>query len=119
TNGGEHLFLASRLEQMLQLEADIEVIFYRRLASSGDDDDIRHPGVHHLFDAVLDERLVDKRQHFFWLGLGSGQESSAEAGGREHGFTNLGYHASNPIVDVTTREECRSRTKRAGRRDRP
>ena len=30
-----------------------------------------------LFDAVLDDRLVDERKHFFWLRLGRGKESGA------------------------------------------
>ena len=41
-----------------------------------------------LFDAVLDDRLVDQRQHFLRLRLGGRQETGAEAGGGEDGFAD-------------------------------
>ena len=41
-----------------------------------------------LFDAVLDDRFVDQRQHFLGLRLGGGRESGAETRGREDGFSN-------------------------------
>ena len=46
------------------------------------------PGGHRLLDAVLDDRLVDQRQHLLGLRLGRGQEAGAPAGGREDGFTD-------------------------------
>ena len=41
-----------------------------------------------FFDAVLDDRLVDQRQHFLGLRLGGGQEAGAETGGGEDGFAD-------------------------------
>ncbi len=42
-----------------------------------------------LFDAILDEGLVDEAEHLFGRGFGGGKEASAEASGREHGFADL------------------------------
>ena len=56
------------------------------------------PGGHRLLDPVLDDRLVDERQHLLGLRLGGGQEARAEAGGGEDGLADL-RHGSN---DATT-----------------
>ena len=42
-----------------------------------------------LLDAVLDDRLVDERQHLLRLRLCCGQEPRAETGGGENGLANL------------------------------
>ena len=41
-----------------------------------------------FFDAVLDDGLVDERQHFFGLRFGCGKKSGAEAGGGEDDFAH-------------------------------
>ena len=46
------------------------------------------PGGDGLFDRVLDDRLVDQRQHLLRLRLGGGQEAGAPAGGGEDGLSN-------------------------------
>ena len=46
------------------------------------------PGGDRLFDRVLDDRLVDQRQHLLGLRLGGGKEAGAPAGGGEDGFSN-------------------------------
>jgi hypothetical protein len=43
-----------------------------------------------FFDGVLNQRLVDDRQHLFRLGFGRGQKSGAESGNWENGFSNSG-----------------------------
>ena len=58
------------------------------LAAAGDQDDVVDAGGDRLLDAVLDDRLVDERQHLFRLGLGGGKEPGPQTGGREHGFAN-------------------------------
>ena len=53
------------------------------------------PGVQGLFDAVLDDRLVDERQHLLGLGLSGGQETGPQTRGGENGFANFrGRHRS-------------------------
>ena len=80
--------LAARLEKRLELDRDVEVILDRVLAAAGDEDDVVDAGRDRFLDAVLDDRLVDERQHFLRLRLGRGQEAGAEAGGGEDGFAD-------------------------------
>ena len=47
------------------------------------------PRGHGFFDAVLNDGLVDEREHFLGLGFGGGQEARAEAGGGENGFADF------------------------------
>ena len=84
----ELLALAARLEKRLELDRHVEVIFDRVLAAAGDQDDVVDARGDRLFDAVLDDRLVDERQHFLRLRLGGGQKSGAETGGGEDGFAD-------------------------------
>ena len=60
-----------------------------RLAAAGDDDDLGAAGGYGLFDAVLDQRLVDEAEHLFRRGLGCGKEAGAHACGREDCFADL------------------------------
>ena len=46
------------------------------------------PDADGFLDAVLNDRLVDERQHFLGLRLGGRQEPRAEAGRGEDGFAN-------------------------------
>ena len=73
----EQIELAALLKKAFQFDVDVEMILDRVLAAPGDDDDVLDAGRDGLFDAVLDDRLVDERKHFFWLCLGRGQESRA------------------------------------------
>ena len=72
----------------LELDRHVEVILDRVLAAAGDEDDVVDAGRDRLLDAVLDDRLVDERQHFLRLRLGGGQEAGAEAGGGEDRLAN-------------------------------
>ena len=85
---GEQLRLAARLEKGLELDRHVEVILDGVLAAAGDEDDVVDARRHGLFDAVLDDRLVDQRQHLFRLRLGGREEAGAEPGGGEDGFAN-------------------------------
>ena len=84
----QHLDVALALEQLLELVGVVEVVLDRPLLAAGDDDDLLDAGGDRLFDAVLDDRLVDQRQHLLGLRLGGGQEPCAPAGGREDCFSN-------------------------------
>jgi hypothetical protein len=68
---------------VLELVVEVEVILDRALLAAGDDDDLLDAGRDRLLDGVLDDRLVDQRQHLLRLRLRGGQEASAPAGGRE------------------------------------
>src|ERR1035437_1575811 len=70
---------ATRLEELLELEVDFEVILDRPLLAAGDDDDLLDTGLDRLFDAVLDDRLVNEREHLLRLCLGGREEAGAPA----------------------------------------
>ena len=84
----EALDLAALLEQVLQLVAEVEVILDRPLLAGRDDDHLLDARRHGLLDRVLDDRLVDEREHLLGLGLGGGQEAGAPAGGGEDGLAD-------------------------------
>lgn len=69
-----------------RLVADVEVIFQRALAATGHDGDLVQTSIQCFFNAILDQWLVDHRQHFLGHGFGSGQEASTVAGCREQAF---------------------------------
>ena len=101
--------LAARLEERLELDRDVEVILDGVLAAAGDEDDVVDARGDRFFDAVLDDRLVDERQHFLGLRLGRRQEAGAEAGGGKDGFAN---GVSRGIVRRGIRSVERSRRDR-------
>ena len=84
----EHLDVALLLEQVLELVGEVEVVLDRPLLAGGDDDDLLDPGGDGLLDRVLDDRLVDQRQHLLRLRLGGREEAGAPAGGGEDGLAN-------------------------------
>jgi hypothetical protein len=68
----ELLRLAAGLEKRLEFDRHVEVILDGVLAAPSDEDDVVDPGRDRLLDAVLNDRLVDQRQHLFRLRLGGG-----------------------------------------------
>ena len=82
-------FLAALLQRLLQLVADVEVVFHGGLAAAGDDDDFVAAGGNRLFHAVLNDGLVHQRHHLFGERLGGRQKASAQPGGGEDRLTNL------------------------------
>ena len=63
---------AALLEHVFEFVADVEMVFDGLLAASGDDENLVAAGGHGLFDSVLDDGLVDQREHFFGLSFGCG-----------------------------------------------
>ena len=66
------------LELILQLDRTVEVILDGALVAAGDDQDVVDAAFAGLLDHVLDHRLVDDRQHLFWLRLGCREEPGAK-----------------------------------------
>ena len=99
----QEIELAALLEKTFELDVDVEMILDRVFTAAGDDDDVVDAGQHCLFDPVLDDRLVDQREHFLWLRFSGGQKSGAETGSREDNFANARFHAPIlPELPVTT-----------------
>ena len=88
----EEIGLATRFQERFQLGVGGEVIVDDAFSLCGHEHDVVDTGRQGLFDAVLDDRLVDERQHLFRLRLGSGQEAGAEAGGGKDGFADRLRH---------------------------
>ena len=104
----ELLALAARLEKRFQLHRSIEVVLDRVLAAAGHQDDVVHAGRDRFLDAVLDDRLVDERQHLFGLCFGGRQEPRAEARGGEDGLADGVAHARHRSIGRMRGREVRS-----------
>jgi hypothetical protein len=98
---GEQVLLAPGLEKGLELDGHVEVVLDRVLSAPGDEDDVVDARRHRFFHAVLDDRLVDERQHFLRLRLGGGQEPGTQARRREDRFTNRFAHRSLSIATAS------------------
>ena len=68
------------------------MIFNRLFAPAGHDNNLVAPRRQRLFDPVLNDWLVNNRQHFFRLGFGSGKKACAESSSRENCFANFHGH---------------------------
>ena len=77
------------------------MIVDRALAPAGDKKELLDAGGFRLLDRVMDERLVDDRQHFLRHRLGRGQKASAQPGDRENGFADTLMH--EPLDHVLRR----------------
>ena len=79
----QQLGLVAQRELGLELVRLVEMVLDRALVAAGDEDHVGDAGRRGLLDRVLDQRLVDDRQHLLRTRLGDGQEAAAEAGDRE------------------------------------
>ncbi len=80
----QQLGLVRLLERVLELEGEVEVVLDRPLVPAGDEDHLPDAGGVGLLDGVLDQRLVDDRQHLLRHGLGGRKKARAEAGYRKN-----------------------------------
>jgi hypothetical protein len=90
-NLGQLLRLAAGFELALELRRAVEVILDGTLGAAGDEyqlGDTRRDG---FLGGVLNERLVDDRQHLLGGHLGGRQEARAEARDGENGLANSGH----------------------------
>ena len=65
------------------------MVFHRRLAAPGNKDNLSASRRHSLFHTVLDQRLIDQRQHLLRHRLGGGKKTRAHARGRKNCFANF------------------------------
>src|SRR6267378_2034819 len=84
--------LVLALELGLQLVGLVEVVLDRALVAAGHENHLGDSRRGRLFDRVLDERLVDDRQHFLRARLGHRQKAAAEPCDREYRFSQPGVH---------------------------
>ena len=88
----QQLGLALGLEQLLEFLVGIEVILDGALGSAGDEHQALRAGGQRLLDRVLDQRLVDHRQHLLRAGLGGRQEARTAPGDREYRCSDFALH---------------------------
>ena len=81
----EEVFLAGFAQRLRQLAVQVEVVFDRRLARPGDEEQALHPDARQFLDDVLHHGLAPDRQHLLRLGLGGRQQARAQAGDRNDG----------------------------------
>ena len=92
-----HPPLEERIERLRSAALMIEVVLDAALAGAGDHDDLFDTRSHGLLDDVLDDRLIEEREHLLWDSLGGGKEAGAEAGGEYDSFADLQGDALAPF----------------------
>ncbi len=97
----EHVFLAALAQGRLELEGAVEMIVDRALAPARDKEELLDPGRLGLLDRVMNERLVDDRQHLFRHRLGRRQEPGSQPGDRKNGLANWFVHELLDRVPVS------------------
>jgi len=83
--------LVALAQHLLEFELNIEIVFDHTFATAGHEYEMFDAGFRRFIDHILDDRLVDDRQHFFWHSLCGRQEAGAEARNREDCFTNFPF----------------------------
>ena len=86
---GQQLFLVRGLQLALELVSRVEVVLDGTFVAAGHKDHVADACGIGFFHRVLDQWLVHDRQHFLGLGLGRGQEASAQSSHRKNCFVNL------------------------------
>ena len=87
------------------------MVFDHMLAAAGDENELPDTRLARLFDGILDDGLVDHRQHFFGNGLGGGQKAGAHPRDRKYGFTNAlwcGHLKTDDSSTTTPTPHCSS-----------
>ena len=82
----QHVLLAAFLERGFELVGGVEVVRNGALAAAVDEDEFGDTRPNGFLHRVLDQRLVDHRQHFLRIRLGGRQKARAESGDRKHGL---------------------------------
>ena len=96
----QKLGLALRFERRLQLRRTVEVVLDSLLRVTGDEHEMVDSGRHRLLHRVLDERLVDDREHLLGERLGRRQEPGAQPRHGEDGLSDSIRHRLTPSLDV-------------------
>ena len=70
------------------------MVLDRALGAAGDEKELLDAGGLRLLDRILDQRLVDDRQHLLWHRLGRRQKAGAEAGDRKYRLADTLMHGT-------------------------
>src|SRR5439155_24581943 len=97
--------LAGRFQLGFELVSLVEMVFDGALVTPRNEDHFIDAGRDCLLDRILDQRLVDYRQHFLWLRLGGRQESATQTGDRKNGLSDR-FHCSTPFCECSKSSSC-------------
>ena len=89
---GEQLGLAALAQRRLELEGTVEMVVDRALGAARDKEELLDAGRLGLLDRVMNERLIDDRQHFLRHRLGRRQKAGAQPGDRENSLADRFVH---------------------------
>ena len=99
THARQQLGLALRFQRRLEIRRTIEVILDRLLRVSGDEHEMIDTGRYRFFRRVLDEGLVDDREHLLRERLRRRQEPGAQPRHGEDRLSNSIRHCLTPSVE--------------------
>ncbi len=102
-HGREQFLLALRLEFLLELVVGVEMVLDGALRRAGDEDELVGARRQGLLGRVLDEGLVDDRQHLLGARLRRRQEAGAAAGDWKYGRPDA-CHSGSLLIAVETGE---------------
>ena len=89
----EQVLFALGLQHRFEFGVGVEVILDRPLRTAGDEHQGLGAGRQRLVDGVLDQRLVDDRQHFLRTGLGGRKKARTAPGhGKYDRFNDVLRH---------------------------
>src|SRR5438067_7040408 len=80
----QEIVLAPLAERHFKLDGGIEMVLDGVLRAAGHEIAFFDPGGFGLLERVLDQRLIDNRQHLLWHGLCDRQKTGAEPRHRKH-----------------------------------
>ena len=85
----KHFCLVLALQLVLEFVGLVKMVLDRPLRAAGDKDHVGDARRCRLFNRVLDQRLVDHRQHLLGASLGRGQKTGTHAGDGKNGFPDF------------------------------
>ena len=97
-NVREQLVFVAQRQFGFQFVGFIEMVFDAAFAAAGHKNDFGAACFHGFFHCVLNQGLIDNRQHFFGIGLGGGQKTRAHAGNGEYGFADFRVAHNVPLL---------------------
>jgi hypothetical protein len=100
----QQVALALGFEQIFQLRIGIEVVLDGALGGTRDEHEAARTGPERLLHGVLDERLVDDRQHLLGTCLGGGEKAGAPPCHGKHCRTDRRLQAHRGPPDAGARE---------------
>ncbi len=97
----QEVFLPTLAQHLHQLAVQVEVIFDRSLAGSGDEKHAAHADARQLFDDVLHHGFAPDGQHLLGLGFRGGQQARAKTGYRDDRQVDVVYRIRLHTVIIT------------------